>query len=51
MKKIIALALAVILVLGLAACGSKEAGGTAEAKKEDSKIKATFVGVMQGGSC
>lgn len=49
MKKTIALILAMVMVLCLAACDSS--GTTADTPSDEpQKIKATFVGVMQGGA-
>lgn len=49
MKKTIALVLAIVMVLCLVACGDSETTAITSSN-EPQKIRATFVGVMQGGA-
>lgn len=56
MKKMIALILVLVLAISLAACGgsstaaSSSSGNSANSSDSTQKVKATFVGVMQGGA-
>ena len=56
MKKMIALILVLVLAISLAACGgsstaaSSSSSNSANSSSSTQKVKATFVGVMQGGA-